>query len=134
MYQSVLDDLFELNREMNRIFNGTGYRGYGAWPETNMYEDTESYVLVSKVPGMSREDIEVSIQDNTLSISGSRKKDQQENMKMHLNERFQGDFQRNFLLNERIDTDRIKAETENGLLIIRLPKSPESKPKKIEIQ
>jgi len=134
MYRTVFDELFKLNEEMGRVFNTVGYAGVKRWPETNVYENKDEYILISKVPGMKKDEIHLSIKDNSLTIRGERKKASNEKARVHLDERFSGKFERNFLLNEKIDIDGIKAETANGLLMIKLPKSPESKPKRIEIK
>ncbi len=134
MYKTIFDDLFELNREMNQVFSRAGMGGRKNWPETNTYESNDEYILVSKVPGMVKDDIEITVKDNSLTVKGKRNKETPENSKLHMDERFSGNFERNFLVNEKIDIDNIKAEASNGLLIIRLPKSPEMKPKKIKIK
>ena len=134
MYKTIFDDLFELNNEMNRVLKNADFTEKSRWPETNTYENNDEYILVSKVPGLEREDIEITIKDNSLTIKGSRKKESAEQYKNHLDERFSGDFERSFLLNNKIDVDNIKAEASDGLLMIRLPKSAEKKPKKIEIK
>lgn len=133
MSGTILDDLFELNREMNRLFDEARYDVSGAWPETNVYEGKEDYVLVSKVPGTEKKDITVTVEDNTLTISGKRSKESDKDAKIHLSERFTGEFNRSFKLNDHVDVSAIKAETENGLLVIRVPKAPEAKPRRINI-
>ena len=134
MYKTIFDDLFELNREMNRVFKTAGVTGKSNWPETNTYENNDEYILVSKVPGIEKEDIEITLKDNSLTIKGKIKKKEIENLKKHLDERIYGNIERNFMLNNKINVDNIKAESSNGLLIIKLPKSAELKPKKIEIK
>jgi HSP20 family protein len=132
MYNTVFDELFNLNREMNRIFSQAGM-AQSKWPESNLYENKDEYILVSKVPGISKDKIEISLKDNSLQIKGSLDKQLPKDYKVLLEERAKGSFERNILLNEKIDVENIKAETSNGLLMIKLPKSPESKPKKITI-
>ncbi len=133
MSDSILQNLYELSREMTRIFDDDQYRGAFRWPETNMYESEDAFVLVSKLPGLSKDDIEISVSDNTLTISGKRELPDHKKDKLHMSERFSGSFERSFMLNRRIDSKRIKAEAENGLLIIRLPKAEEARPRKIKI-
>ena len=134
MYKTIFDDLFDLNREMNRVFRDAGISGKPNWPETNTYENNDEYILVSKVPGIEKENIEITLKDNSLSIKGKRTKESDEALKKHLEERFSGEFERNIMLNNKIDIDNIKAEATDGLLIIKLPKSAEMKPKKIAIK
>ncbi len=134
MHRTVFDDLFDVSRQMNRILNDAGWTEKRSWPETNIYEDNDEYILVAKVPGMDGKDLDVNLKDNTLTLSGERKKDGGTKGSLHLEERFSGKFERRFMLNERIDPDKIEAETSNGLLIIKLPKSADAKPRKITIK
>jgi len=131
--RTIFDELLDLNNEMNRIFKYYDYSGE-KWANTNVYENKDDYVIVSKLPGVAKSDINISIKDNTLKISGERKKDQDDKANLLLNERYKGKFERNFILNEKVDMNNINAEMKNGLLMIKLPKSPESKSKKIEIK
>jgi HSP20 family protein len=133
MSDTMLKDLYQLSREMSRLFEDSPLRGPSRWPETNIYESGDAYVLVSKVPGLSKDEIDISVKDNTLTITGVRKNPRPEKARNHLAERFSGKFERSFLLNQKIDLDKIKAESENGLLIVNLPKAGEAKPRKIEI-
>lgn len=133
MLRTIFDDLYDLNREMNKIFSSTGYRNNSNWAETNVYESNDGYVVVAKLPGLAKKDVNITLKDNSLKISGERKKDNVKGESMHLDERFSGKFERSFILNDKIDAENIKAEMKNGLLMINLPKSPDTKPKKIEI-
>lgn len=134
MNASVLDDLFEINRQLNRIFDLSDPVLRGRWPETNLYEDKDAYLAVVKVPGLEKNEIEIDLRDKTLTVRGERKKAGDKKAKVLLDERFTGAFERSFMLNDRIEEGEIRAEAQNGLLIIRLPKSPEAKPRKIEIK
>jgi len=134
MYRTIFDDLFDVSQQMNRIFNDAGWNERRNWPESNIYENQDEYILVAKVPGMESNDLDLTLKDNSLTISGERKKDTDSNASLHLEERFNGKFERRFMLNERIDSSKIEAETSNGLLIVKLPKSAESKPRKITIK
>jgi len=132
MINTIFDELYYLNKEMNRIFGGYNYSG-DYWAKTNIYETNNGYVIVSKLPGVLKGDVNISIKDNTLKISGERKKETADKTYLLLNERFTGKFNRTFILNEKVDYNNIQAEMKNGLLMIKLAKSPESKPKKIDI-
>ncbi len=134
MHRTVFDDLFDVSRQMNRILNDAGWTENRRWPETNLYENSDEYILVAKVPGMEGKDLDLNLKDNTLTLSGERKKDTESKGNLHLEERFSGKFERRFMLNERIDPDKIEAETSNGLLIVKLTKSAEAKPRKITIK
>ena len=134
MYRTVFDDLFDVSRQMNRILNDAGWTEKRSWPETNIYENSDEYILVAKVPGMSNDDLDLNLKDNTLTLTGDRKKESGIKGDLHLDERFSGKFERRYMMNERIDGEAIEAETSNGLLIVKLPKSADTKPRSITIK
>lgn len=133
MFSTIYDELFNLNREMNRIFRDQGYSSR-YYPQTNIYENQDEYIIVAKMSGVPKEQLSITLKDNTLTISGDRKKEQHEKAVHHLAERYHGKFERSFMINEKIDADSINADLNNGLLMLKLSKSAETKPKKIEIQ
>lgn len=132
MLNTILDDLFDINRAITRVFDSTPAYRYSYWPEVNIYNSNDEYVVVAKLPGVKKEDVSITLKDNSLKISGEKKDDKKENC--YLDERYSGKFERNFLLNEKVDSGKIDAEMKNGLLMIKLPKSPEVKPKSISIK
>jgi len=134
MLISIFDDLYRLNREMNKILYGTEGTKNQYWPEVNIYENENEFMIVSKVPGINKEDLSISFKDNSLKISGTKKSPKKEDVNYHLRERRHGEFERNFLLDEKIDINNINAEVKNGLLLIKVPKSPQTKPVKIDIK
>jgi len=134
MLISVLNDLYRINREMNTLLYDDVKSVNTYWPGVNIYENEAEYIAVAKVPGIDKNEISISFKDNSLKISGEKKSSDQEKANYHLNERKNGKFERIFLINEKIDADKINAEIKNGLLLIKIPKSPESKPVKINIK
>jgi HSP20 family protein len=133
MTTTIFNELFDLSREMNRIFDQAGFHKT-AWPHTNIYENQEEYIMVAKVPGLNKKDLQITVKDNSLTISGERKKTPPKDAKLLLEERSSGKFERNYLLNDKVDVEGIQAQTANGLLIIKIPKSPEVKPRQITIK
>ena len=134
MYKTIFDDLYRINREFNRLFK-SGYnsgRSY-YWPEINLYENSFEYVVVTKVPGIKKEDIAITLKDNTLKISGEKKGIGDE-VNFHIRERKRGKFERNVMLEEKIEAEKIAAEIKNGFLLVKIPKAPEAKPFSIEIK
>jgi len=128
------DDFYRFNRELNRVLRtGSTNRWVRGWPETNIYENKNEFVVVAKVPGLEKSDISITFQDNALRLSGEKKGDGNEKAKYHLKERKTGKFERNFILNEKVDVDKAMAEVKNGLLLVKIPKSPETQPKSITI-
>jgi HSP20 family protein len=107
----------------------------GAAPAVDVYEDKENFVVKAELPGMKKEDIDVSLHDGTLSISGERKSEGKvESGEVHRSERFFGRFQRTVALPATVDAGRIKAQYTDGVLTVTLPKAEEAKPKQIDVQ
>ena len=135
-------DLRTLQDEVNRLFSSSFSRGgdndltRGAWsPNVDIFEDKDHIVLEAELPGMKPEDVNISIENNVLTIQGERnfeKKDDQGNF--HRVERSYGSFTRSFTLPPTISSDSADAAFENGLLRLTLAKREEAKPRRIEIK
>jgi len=103
-------------------------------PAVDIYETENELVLTAELPGVEEKDVEIKIEDNTLSLKGERKfekETREENY--HRIERAYGSFYRSFSLPNYVDQEKISAEYENGLLKIHMPKKAEVKPKKVKI-
>lgn len=135
-------DLVTLREKMNRLFeDAVTARGEekdmisSTWaPSVDIYETENALILTAEVPGVDENDIEIKIEDNTLSLKGERKfekESKEENY--HRIERSYGSFYRSFTIPRQIDQDKIKAEHDNGVLRITMPKKPESKPKSVKV-
>jgi len=133
MVLSIFNDLYRLNREMNRVLN-SGKTNYNYWPEVNIYSNENEYMVVSKIPGIDKNDVAITFKDNSIRIAGERKVEDTSDANYHLRERKSGKFERNFLFDEKVDVDKATAEFKNGILLVKVLKSPESKPVKIEIK
>ena len=104
-------------------------------PRMDIVEAEENYRLVADLPGMSKDDIDITFEDGVLTISGERKLVTSEKKEsMHLNERVHGKFTRSFSIGGAVRADKISASFKDGVLTISLPKAEEAKPKKIEIK
>jgi HSP20 family protein len=137
-------DLAILQDRMNRLFNDTwpnrGTEDHllsrGTWtPAVDIYEANGELVLKAELPDMKREDIDVTVDNNTLSIRGERKLDseiKQENF--HRVERAYGSFVRTFSLPATVDAGKIGAEYKDGVLTVKLPFREEAKPRTINVQ
>ena len=135
-------DMITLREKMNRLFEDyyparTQEKDMmtSTWaPSVDIYESENELVLTAELPGIKEEDIEIKLEDNTLSIKGDRKFEKatkEENY--HRIERSYGSFYRSFTLPRNIDQDKIRAESENGILKVTMPKKAELKPKKVKI-
>lgn len=135
-------DLRSLQDEMNRLFSGTFSRGSqdevlrGAWsPSVDIFENKNEIVLEAELPGMNAEDVNISIENNVLTLHGERKfekKDESDNF--HRVERSYGSFTRSFTLPPTVSSENANAEFNNGVLRLTLAKREEAKPRRIEIK
>jgi HSP20 family protein len=135
-------DLDTLQGDMNRLFDSFFGRRDAAqatatrrWvPAMDLVETDDQLVLRADLPGMSREDIEIEIKDNVLTISGERKAEHEEKGEgFHRIERSSGRFSRSLGLPRGMDATSVNASCENGVLEVRMPKPAERQPTKIEI-
>lgn len=103
-------------------------------PAFDVKETKESFIFKADVPGIKQEDLELSIAGNRLTISGKREAEQEKkDEKSYAYEREFGSFTRSFTLPQGVDTDHIHAELQDGVLTVTLPKSGESRERKIQI-
>jgi HSP20 family protein len=100
-----------------------------------MTEDNDSYYIRAELPGVNFNDLDISITGDTFSISGERKiPDENNNAKYHRREREAGKFSRIITLPSLVQSDKVEAESKNGVLTVVLPKAEEAKPKQITIK
>jgi HSP20 family protein len=133
--------LSDLRDEIDRLFESplteltrTSQLLSGWTPALDVYEDKENFVVNAELPGMKKEDIEVSLHDGSLSISGERKTEtKHEDAEVYRAERFFGRFQRTVTLPTAVAGDKVKAAYKDGVLTITLPKTEEAKPKQIDV-
>ncbi len=136
-------ELAEIQDRVGRVLNDFyGRRGEedvmrrGSWmPPVDIMQKGHDIVLKAELPDMKREDIDIRVENNTLTISGDKKFDQEvKEEDYHRIERTYGRFSRSFSLPATIDTEKVAAEYKNGVLTIRLPMREEAKPKQIEVK
>jgi HSP20 family protein len=131
-----------LQDEVNRLFSTNLSRAFGdegiargAWnPSVDIYENKDQIVLEAELPGMKREDFDLSIENNVITLRGERhfeKKDEGDNY--HRVERSYGSFTRSFTLPQTVDAENVTAEYLNGVLRVKIPKREEVKARRIEI-
>jgi len=122
----------------DRLFDSKESRFSLAWsPVTDVREDENGILVSVELPGMTNKDVTVSVENGVLSISGEKKQEREEgeaDSNYHLVERRYGRFERTFRLPRSVDSDKVKAKFENGVLNIELPKSEKAKKKEIQIK
>ena len=136
-------EFISIQDRMNRLFEQTLSRSRGeegaaaaTWtPAVDIYETLDTIVIKADLPGVVREDIEIQIDDNTLTLKGERRfsKDVQEESYLRI-ERTYGSFHRCFTLPATIHQEKIRAVCRDGVLELTLPKAEGSKPRRIAIE
>lgn len=101
-------------------------------PDVNIYETAEGYTLEADLPGVAKDGVEISLDQNSLTITGRRRHRQPEGA--HYRESTDADFRRVFELDPVIDTGRIVARVEDGVLTLDLPKAEQAKPRQIAVK
>ena len=139
-----LQELNELQNRFNTLFGRTALRpsngeeslALAEWaPVVDISEDDKEFVIKAELPGLKREEVKVTVEDGVLSISGERKTEKEEkNKKFHRVERSYGSFLRSFTLPDGADATKVNAEFADGVLNVRLAKTPKAQPKTIEVK
>ena len=133
----TLGRLTDLRDEIDRFFESPLARTseFLSWtPAFDVYEEKDNFYVKAELPGIKKEDINVSLHDGDLIISGERKQEtKNEGVEVYRAERYFGKFQRTVSLPATVAADKVKAEYKDGILTVTLPKSEEAKPKQIEV-
>ena len=104
-------------------------------PRVDVSETDKHFLIKAEVPGIKREDVKISIEDNILTISGERKEEKEEQgSKYYRSECCYGSFSRSFSLPQNVDEDKIEANFKDGMLTLQIPKKEAAKTKKIEVK
>ena len=139
---SAADRWSNLRDELNSFFElpvwssfaRTGQLFTGWSPALDLYQSNDNVIAVVELPGMRKEDIEISLHDGTLTISGERKRENSSNGdKAERTERYVGTFRRSIALPTRVDAGKVSATYRDGILTVTLPKAEEVKPKQIQV-
>lgn len=140
---AALDDL---RQEMDRVFQrfevgwprGTAQwpssTGEAAWPQVQIRDEGEALVVLADVPGFTSEELDVALEQGTLTLRGERADQIPEGYSVHRKERSAVRFARSFMLPVQIEADKVEAKLKDGLLELRLPKSAAARPRTIQIK
>lgn len=128
-FNGMFGELFEPDR------NRMDLQNFDWAPRVNVEEQEDRFEITADVPGMKKEDIDIEVRDNVLTIKGERKLEkEEENTNYHICERSHGTFQRAFTLPENVTADDIEAEYADGILRLTVPRAEPEKPKEIRIE
>lgn len=129
-YNNLLDDFF-----MDPFFNTERSEPVHWAPRVEVEENEDEFIMSLELPGMKKKDIDISVKDNVITISGEKKERvHKKEAQTHLNEICYGKFSRSFQLPNNVNSDKIKGNWEDGILSVEIPKTEVAKPRKIEIE
>jgi HSP20 family protein len=136
-----LDRWANLRDEMSNLLELPFWSDFGrqaqlfsGWtPALDLYQNNDNVVAVVEIPGMRKEDIEISLHDGMLTISGERTSESPNGENAERSERFSGKFRRSITLPTRVDAGKVNASYKDGILTVTLPKAEEAKPKQIKV-
>lgn len=132
-------EIFAMQDEINRMFSNffggpSDDDGIALVPPTDIVEDNDEFVVSVELPGMKKNDIKLTVKDDTLTISGSKNRESEsKDDRFHRVERSFGSFCRTLSLPSRVNSTNISAEFKDGVLSVKLPKVEEARPKEISI-
>lgn len=137
-FPAIFQEMERMKRDMDRLlspFMRQVPADSGVFPPLNVIEEEDSIVVQAELPGVKPEDIEISLEGNTLILSGERKLSGFGDGKVsfHRRERAEGRFRKAITLPVEINADAVEARCEHGILKLVLPKAEHAKPKKIQV-
>ncbi len=132
-------DVFDVGRGFDRLLGSTfSAPSLSAWtPAIDVRETKNDFLVSAELPGLTKADVEITVENGVLSLSGEKKEEFEEGSAesgRYVLERRYGRFQRNFSLPRGIDADKVKAQFADGILTITLPKVAAAKPRQIKIE
>ncbi len=142
--RDLTSDFFNVRRDLDRFFDSFLRGDYGTedplfpavWtPAADIIERDDAYLVKLELPGVKKNEVKITIENNILTVSGEKKQENELKDKEHYRfERMHGAFRRSFTLPSTVKGEKIEAVYEDGILTISLPKAEEAKPKAIEIK
>jgi len=133
-------EMMTLREAMDQLFNDAFTRpvsmsGGSVVPAIDLYQNDDSVVVKAALPGLKAEDVQISVTADVLTLRGEFKQEnEQKDATYHIREQRYGSFERSIMLPSDVQTDKSKADFENGILTITLPKAESVKPKTITIK
>ncbi len=135
---NIWDELFNMQSNVDRALGRSETQGGAGWcPVVDVQETKDEVLLQAELPGLTVDDVELSVENGVLTISGEKKQQVEEGKdgtEHHLVERRYGRFERRFSLPRSVDPSNVKADFANGMLNVTLPKAEAAKARRIEIK
>ncbi|MGE0481799.1 MAG: Hsp20/alpha crystallin family protein [Phycisphaerae bacterium] len=138
---SLLSTLTDMRRDLDRVFDGlqlmparSFFDARATFPALNVWDHGAELVIEAEIPGVKREDLDISVIGNELTLRGRRVPVNGENTTYHRRERSIGEFTRTITLGADINADKVEALLKDGVLTLRLPKAESAKPRQIAVK
>ena len=132
------EEMERVQREMNKVLNTFGLdrpRSSAPFPAMNAWTTEDEEVVTAAIPGVEPEDVDLAIVNDVLTVSGERKIEQpSEELRYHRRERVDGKFSRSIQLSFPVDSDKVSATYDKGILTVRLPRAESDRPRKISVK
>lgn len=133
----LLSKMFNLQKDLEQLF-GLEYSpnatyGRRSFPAVNLFESDEKLIMKCELPGISKENLHLCVENDVLNLKGGINQDQKNDVKFHRQERIVGNFERSIKLPYKVDSEKVSAKLENGILSVTLEREESSKPRSIQI-
>ena len=137
LFPDPFEALFNIQRSLDSFrtsdWLSAGLSGAGTYPPLNVFRQGDDFVVIAELPGIQRKDVEIQVQENRVRISGKKTIEYEEGASLHRRERIAGNFDRTIAMPIEVNTNNVKAEYNNGVLALLLPRAERDKPKSITI-
>ncbi len=126
-------DMRRLQDEVNRLFQSAAAPRSGGFPAINVHAHQDGVVITAELPGVKRDDLEITVHRDTVTLRGERRDQPQDGGAYHRRERSRGPFARTFGLPFRVDPEKVEATLADGVLTLTLHRPEQDKPKRIRV-
>jgi HSP20 family protein len=137
-YADPFEALFAFQRALEKRLSsdwlGNATAGTGTYPPVNVFQQGDDLVAILELPGVDKDELNIQAKENTIRIAGRKSVDYPEDVSVHRRERLWGVFDRTLVMPMQIDPDGIKAEYNDGMLALFIPRAERDKPRTIQIQ
>jgi HSP20 family protein len=136
-FERTFSTVDQLRRRMEHMLGNVDPAAFNtdtSWPRTSVYDAGDALVVVADLPGVKENEIEVTLEQDQLTLAGERKVQAPQGHTVHRQERRGTRFSRTFNLPVKVDADALTADLKDGVLTVRLPKAPEAQARKIAVK
>jgi len=123
-----------LQSDMNQIFGGSTRSAVTGFPPVNIYQNEDALLLTAELPGLDKKDIDLTVQDDCITLSANIAQEELEDAIWHRRERRRGKFSRTIELPFRVDSEKVEARFKNGVLEVEVNRPEHQKPRRIAIK